>query len=324
VSLLRGHFSFAFSEAGTRMSLQTRQLLVSMAMLLLLPPPAGGQAPVIEGRTFENWSAGDTPIVLRAEHSGAVVRNNIFRGGRSVAIVLDGARNVLIEDNGFEGITDTVPDRDVVAIACNEACRDVTIRGNLFVDIGADGFQAGHRGRDIRDIRILDNRFYRTPDFVGGENGIDLKHVQGPVHIAGNLFYGFRPCPPDVTPGCTGDLGNAIVGHMGATGVTIEGNTFVDNAHGVRIFRNETASNPLGFGALAPTGITVRDNHFIGNHGHGLYLEEVIDAEVTGNVFAGNGSDLTLERIPWEGGGCESRGNLFVTAAAARGCGGAQ
>jgi Right handed beta helix region len=150
-------------------------------------------------------SGGNPPaqrLILRSQHSNAIIRNCTFRNFKNHPIVIDGANDILIENNRFENNRPGVSGTDTHAIAIPTRGARITIRSNTFVDTGADGIQLGDTGVAIREIDILHNDFSVTNDSVG-ENGIDIKTVQGPVRVVDNRIHGFRPC--ETGQDCSGD-----------------------------------------------------------------------------------------------------------------------
>jgi hypothetical protein len=217
-----------------------------------------------DGETFDGFTT--TPFDL---NGGAmsdpevrkVIRNCTLRNARSdvPAIRLAQAANVLIEGNTFLNISSGQAGNDTHAIDLlgNHPLSDVVIRGNHFEDIGADGVQLGSVGRSISRVTIEGNTFLAPDDgesvvpqglgtvpWSGGENGVDVKGVAGPIFVAGNRFVGFDECESPVRGGthwCSGSSGVGVTVHEGGsiatppTGVTLRANVYEDNAVGLDI-----------------------------------------------------------------------------------------
>lgn len=283
---------------------RTISLLAVLAALLLVSISANAEKLLVENKVFDGNTT--TPLVLTAEHSGSVIRNSTFRNMKRAAISISGARDVLIENCRFENIRSRTPDKDTHAVECQVRCENVTIRRNKFVNIGADGVQLGNRGVEIRNIKILDNEFWVTNDDVG-ENGVDLKTVQGPVLVAGNSFHGFRPCDGKVQD-CTGSPGEAMVVHLGAANVVIERNRFFNSVIGLRITRNKKPNLEM-----SPIDIVVRNNWFYDNLQTGLEVENVRRIKILNNTFLSNGTNLKVSGTPYTSdGSCQNANNLFA------------
>lgn len=76
---------------------------------------------------------------------------------------------------------------------------------------------------------------------------------------------------------------------MYASGSSVEGNTFADNA--------------VGAYAMYSDHLSYRDNRFLGNHGpsgYGLALKDTDDVTVSGNVFAANRTGLYFDNSPMQ------------------------
>jgi len=254
-----------------------------------------------DGDAYEDFDS--IPFSLDGGDSGVVIRNCTFRNANRGAVIIQGATDVLIQDCHFESLRSGQPGIDLHAINIPSKGNRVTIRGNTFVDIGADGVQMGHAGGDIGDIYILDNHFYVTNADVG-ENGVDVKTTTGPIVVAGNTFHGFRPCDGD-TQDCSGAIGEGMVVHKGATGVTVTRNVFYDNTIGLS----------LGWGTTQqpPVDARVINNFFYDNKTRGLGLNHVHSIEIAHNTFIANGDHhLGITGTPTTGGTCSNVNNLFV------------
>lgn len=163
----------------------------------------------------------------------------------SHAIVLNGARNVLIEGNTFADIHSGVvgTGQHGIAIRGINLADSIVIRGNTFMDIGADGIQMADGGRNVRNVLVEDNTFTyqggtRIGGWTGGENAIDVKGVDGPVTLRGNTVIGYLPC--DAGDECSGSNGVGVVVHDGdpagrAHDVLVEGNTFTGSVTGLNV-----------------------------------------------------------------------------------------
>ena len=237
-----------------------------------------------------------------------VIRNCTFRNSAEPAIVIANARNVLIEGNVFENIRTNIPGDGVHAIniPCRRPCQidTIVIRDNTFTAIGADGIQLGEEGRAIRNIVIENNVFSGSADV--GENGVDVKGVDGPIYIIGNTLRGFRPCESPKLGGaqdCSGSHGPGIVVHRGRPSgaprrVSLESNRFVNNIYGLMVSGNAE-------------DILVRDNAFEGNRLIGIYVRHVESISVLGNTFARNPRQIQIHHTPVLNGPCVVRDNQF-------------
>lgn len=227
---------------------------------------------------ISNSSPQDTVRILRC-----IFKNYALEDGALMS--LESAQHVIIDSCIFENIIGLKPGKDVHAIVCQDEGSQVVVSNSIFRNVAADGIQLGHlrhplESHNIRNWQITGNAFYNS-----GENGIDIKNVQGDIMISGNFFTGSRGCPGG-TEGCSGDAGIGLVVHQGASGVVVKGNTFYQNNRGMTV--KEARRGDI------PQLIRVEDNLFYSNisqikeAGWGLKLDAVHGAVVSGNVFVDN------------------------------------
>jgi parallel beta-helix repeat protein len=216
-----------------------------------------------------------------------IIRNCTFRNSNKPPITFNDAQNVLIEGNTFENIRTNTPGVDVHAIdiRCKAPCNinNVIIKNNSFNNIGADGIQLGNLQRNIKNVTIQNNTFQGNE--TTGENGIDIKGVDGPIYILGNSMHGFRPCesPDSEPPGnqdCSGAKGQAMLIHAGEhtgapSNIVVEGNRFYDSVYGLSM--DGGVSN-----------VTIRNNEIFSNLIVGLYINGASNVIVEGNRFSNN------------------------------------
>ncbi|MBI4790809.1 MAG: right-handed parallel beta-helix repeat-containing protein [Chloroflexi bacterium] len=241
-----------------------------------------------------------------------VIRNCTFRNSAMAAIVLQNAKNVLIEGNTFENIRTRIAGDGVHAIniPCPAGCAidNITIRNNVFKDIGADGVQIGQDTRNVTNVFIQNNEFSAQEGV--GENGVDVKGAEGPIYITGNKMHGFRPCrsPKTTPPGiqdCTGSSGPAITIHDGgiiktpAFNVIVENNELYDNVYGLSI-------------SAGAKNITVRGNRIFNNLQMGIEVDQVYSLSISGNTLSGNPTHILLSKTPLSGGSCALTDNTFI------------
>lgn len=252
--------------------------------------PGRQEVVVCQNQTFDGYT--QKLIISDPGPATKIVRNCTFKNSNQIAIVIRGASNVLIEDSHFENIRSHITGVGAafgVYFGCQGSpcpIRNVTIRNNTFVDIGADGMQIGDQSRDIQNVLIEGNTFYVTNADVG-ENGVDIKGVDGPIVVRGNVFHGFRPCE-SATQDCTGSAGVGMVVHSGSAAgapqnVTIESNEFYDNTLGLRV--SDT------------TNVVIRNNNFHDNQKQPVTVSGTTNCTHGGDVFVNNGQ-------PPDWGGC--------------------
>lgn len=250
-----------------------------------------------DGKVYDGYSKAKFVLQTAEDRDPSIqkiIRNCTFTNSTEPAIVLANAQNVLIEGNHFENIRTNIPGSDVVAIdiRCDEPCNidNVTITNNTFNNIGSDGILLGNRGRTIKNV-IIQNNFFQGSETIG-ENGVDIKGVDGPIYVLGNTMQGFRPCesPKTDPPGiqdCSGDGGAAFRIHnrasslIPATNIVVEGNYFYNNTLGLVI----------GDGA---SYITIRNNNFSDNLSIGLHIKQASNVLTQNNKFRNNSQNLVV------------------------------
>ena len=289
--------------------------LVPIALILSLlftsaqaAQPIPGEILVLcDGETFDGYTKPvfklNSPI-HRNPDVKKIIRNCTFRNSTESPITIWDAQNVLIEDNTFENIRTKVAGKGVHAIniSCRRDCSidRIVIRRNVFRFIGADGIQLGEGGRAIRRIKIVKNEFIGGQDI--GENGVDIKGVEGPIVVARNKMYGFRPCRDGQD--CSGSPGEAMVVHEAsssgsASNVKIKNNDFSDSIFGLTV--TDGSSN-----------ILVKGNRISGNQEIGMLVDDAFSVRIVANAFSNNPTQLQIQNTPLPGGSCARPGNTFT------------
>jgi parallel beta-helix repeat protein len=231
-----------------------------------------------------------SPFILEtAKHKDPniqkIIRNCTFKNAAVPGIIIDDAQNVLIEGNRFENIRSKVAGQDVhgINVRCQTNCNIVNIKilSNSFTAIGADGIQLGTMGLNIKDVAIENNIFEGSEAI--GENGIDIKGVEGPIYVRRNTLRGFRPC--QANQDCTGSNGEAMIVHTGRSSgkpknIIIRNNKFINNNFGLVI---NNASE-----------VSVRNNQITNNLQIGLYIVNGRTITVAGNTFQGNSTNSEI------------------------------
>src|SRR3989344_4156790 len=242
---------------------------------------------------FEDTPENNDPAIQK------IIRNCTFKNSSQPAIVIKTGKNILIEGNTFDNIRTNVAGDGVhaISIPCRSGANcsasnpisSVVIQNNFFSNIGADGIQLGEEARYITDITIGNNSFSGGPDVV--ENAVDVKGVNGPVYITGNIVRSFYPCEspktnPSGSQDCSGSLGTGIVIHDGsssgrANNVFVEQNEFYDN-------------HPVGLTVTTADNITVRNNYIHDNESTGLRVDGATSVAVFDNIFMNNPTHVSV------------------------------
>lgn len=284
-----------------------------LSWLLISPHPARAATdePLIlcDGETFDGYTKPLFKLqspVHKNPNVKKIIRNCTFRNSTEPPIRIWDAQNVLIEGNTFENIRTHVAGKGVHAI--NVSCRGdcsidrIVIRHNVFRFIGADGIQLGEAGRAIRRVKIVKNTFIGSEDV--GENGVDIKGVEGPIIVTHNKMHGFRPCRG--TQDCSGSPGEAMVIHEASTSgsasnVKVKNNDFFDSIFGLTVTDGST-------------NILVKGNRFSGNQDIGMLVDQAFSVRIVANVFSNNPTQLRIQDTPLPGGSCTRPGNTFIGA----------
>jgi hypothetical protein len=187
----------------------------------------------LQGLIFQNFAVART-ISLGNDQGPAkhiTIRNCTFRDSKARPIYVNSAEDIFLENNQFIRINTLVAGQGANAIELFRYAKRITIRNNTFIDNATDGIHMGATTAPvIEDVLVEGNKFWMTTDeFEWGENGIDIKTVQGPVIIRGNYFQGYRPTYRDGIGHAGGSNGSGMVVHNGAQNIQIEQNIFDDN-----------------------------------------------------------------------------------------------
>lgn len=166
--------------------------------------------------SFRFTGEGAHDVVLRR----SVIRDGAGRAGISVDL---GASRIRIEENEIFGIDRG--DEDAHGIVVQPTVSDVAIVGNEIHDNSGDSVQCIGPGQDAVEgspangLRIEGNTLY-----ANRENAIDIKRCEN-VTIRDNVLYGFRASSTS--------KGEAVVVHLLARNVVVEGNDISDASRGV-------------------------------------------------------------------------------------------
>jgi hypothetical protein len=239
---------------------------------------------------------------LVAEH--ITIRNCEFKNGSHAAIKMNFANDILIENNYFHHIrpgvsyNDSNGDRigwEMNAVDIAYTGDNITIKGCRFEEIGSDGVHIGAQsykaGSSIGAVFILGNEFWVNRPYEGilgniGENGIDVKKVQGPILIADNIVHGFRPTTPEQDT--SGASGAGITLHNGAQNVLVERNLLYDNTRHLVVSQGSVGT-PGGTRNILIRNNILREARNSGRtRGYALKVDSAVDVEVYHNTFYDN------------------------------------
>ena len=185
-----------------------------------------------DGFAFDKQSANDNAINFR-QASFNVVRNCEIYNGKGEGIHFSSGEYNIIEDctiHDFNG----GPSVDAHCILLAGGTGNI-IRNNEIYNCTGDGVQL-YDYQDIAGTIIENNQIYNT---LGpcAENAIDVKMGgQQTTVIRGNTMHGYRR--NDGSCGGTGgSTGEAVLIHVEATNILLEGNEIYDSGSGIRVLR---------------------------------------------------------------------------------------
>lgn len=271
--------------------------IISLKSLSLNATPTSANILILCDK--ETYDGKQTPFkldggIMEDSSTMKVIRDCTFKNATTRQIVLKNAKNVLIENNKFINIRTNEPGIGAHAISVSPdqagIVESVTVRGNYFTEIGADGIQLGEgTGSNISSFFIENNTFIGNESW--GENAIDVKGTLGPIVIKENDISGFRECqspPRGGNQDCSGSPGEGMVIHQASSGtannVTIEANKVHDNIFGISI------SN------LGQNSVIVRNNQIYDNQygsGVGLNVRNSQNGQFLGNQYYNNKQDCS-------------------------------
>ncbi len=217
-------------------------------------------------------------VTFAGNVKGSVLANSEVHGGTlgGGITTYEKATGVTIENNHIHDFQKTGGNGDSHGIIVQPTSKDITVRNNDIHGNSGDSVQCigpeGFSNLPPADGLVIENNHF----YDNRENAVDIKTCKNVV-VRNNRMHGFRP-----TSTAKGD---AVVVHMSASDVTIEGNDISDSAKGISVGGNH--DGPV------PTGIVVRRNrvHGItkanGGEGSGIRLENSTGTVVVNNTVTG-------------------------------------
>jgi nitrous oxidase accessory protein NosD len=212
---------------------------------------------------------------FQGDVTGSLLVNSELHGGTlgGAVTTYDEARGASIENNHIHDFVKTGGNGDSHGVVIQASSKDITIRNNDIHDNSGDSVQClGPEGFNklppAEDVLIENNHFYGNR-----ENAVDIKTCTGVV-VRNNRMHGFKMSSTA--------KGEALVVHMSAKDVLIEGNDISDAAKGISVGGNH--DGPV------PSGVVVRRNriHDIstagGGDGSGIRLENSQGTRVLNNT----------------------------------------
>jgi nitrous oxidase accessory protein NosD len=220
-------------------------------------------------------------IVFHVGADGARLTNSELRDGRAGAgVIIQGARNVTLEDNVIHHFIK--PGDDSHGVVVVGPSRNTTIRNNNIHHNSGDSVQCQAGSEAAETLLVQGNELHDN-----GENGVDIKQCYG-VTVRDNQIYGF----PNPTVRAVGtSAGEAVLISRGARDVLIQGNDISRAGRGISVLaqvaapqnirlegntiqniRNFPAHNGQGIRIAGGSNVLVADNVIEGTTSYGLML----------------------------------------------------
>jgi nitrous oxidase accessory protein NosD len=238
------------------------------------------QAPhwVVDGFELDLQGQAVFAVTFQGDVTGSVLANSELHDGTlgGAITTYDGAKGATIENNHIHGFEKTGGNGDSHGVVVQASSKDITVRNNDIHGNSGDSVQClgpeGFSKLPPADGLVIENNHF----YDNRENAVDIKTCKNVV-VRNNRMHGFKPSSTA--------KGDAVVVHMSASNVTVEGNDISDAAKGISVGGNH--EGPV------PSGIVVRRNrvHGItkasGGEGSGIRLENSDGTVVVNNTVTG-------------------------------------
>ncbi|MET0403879.1 MAG: right-handed parallel beta-helix repeat-containing protein, partial [Cystobacter sp.] len=209
-------------------------------------------------------------IVFESGSSGSLLSGSELRSGTSSAgVLVDGPRGLTLERNSIHHFIK--PGGDSHGVVVVGPSRDVIVRDNDIHHNSGDSIQCQAGSAPATFLRIERNTLHDE-----GENGVDIKQCHD-VTIRANTITSL---PNTAIRSLGSSAGEAVVIHLSARRVTVEGNTIARTGRGVSILED----------AAPPEDIRVEGNHLENlrdmpeGNGFGIRVEGGRRVQVVGNT----------------------------------------
>lgn len=209
-------------------------------------------------------------IVFHVGADGSRLANTELRDGRAGAgIIVQGARNVVIEDNLIHHFIK--PGDDSHGIVVVGPSRNTTIRSNNIHHNSGDSVQCQAGSAPAETLLVQGNELHDN-----GENGVDIKQCYG-VTVRDNQMYGF-PNPGVRAVGSS--AGEAVLISRGARDVLIQGNDISRAGRGISVLSQVAPPQNIRL-----EGNTIQDiRNFPPHNGQGIRVAGGQNVQVVDNV----------------------------------------
>lgn len=209
-------------------------------------------------------------IVFHVGADGSRLADSELRDGRAGAgIIVQGARNVIIEDNLIHHFIK--PGDDSHGIVVVGPSRNTTIRNNNIHNNSGDSVQCQAGSAPAETLLVQGNELHDN-----GENGVDIKQCYG-VTVRDNTMYGF---PNRSIRAVGSSAGEAVLISRGARDVLIQGNDISRAGRGISVLSQEAAPRNIRL-----EGNTIQDiRNFPLHNGQGIRVAGGQNVQVVDNV----------------------------------------
>jgi nitrous oxidase accessory protein NosD len=209
-------------------------------------------------------------IVFESGSDGSSLSGSELRSGTSSGgVLVEGARGLTLEGNSIHHFIK--PNGDSHGVVVVGPSRDIVIRSNDIHHNSGDSIQCQAGSGPATGLLIERNTLHDE-----GENGVDIKQCQD-ITIRANTITSL---PNAAIRSLGSSAGEAVVIHLAARRVTVEGNTIARTGRGVSILED----------AAPPEDIRVEGNHLENirdlpeGNGFGIRVEGGRRVVVVGNT----------------------------------------
>jgi hypothetical protein len=230
---------------------------------------------IIDGFEIDVQRQQSFAVSFEGNVTGSVLANSELHHGTGGAAVTtyNQATGALIENNHIHDFVKTSGNQDSHGVVVQPTSRDIIVRNNDIHDNSGDSVQClgpeGFSTLPPADGLIIENNHF----YANRENAVDIKTCYDVV-IRNNRMHRFKPSSTA--------KGDAVVVHMSARNVLIEGNEVYDSGKGISVGGNR--QGPM------PSGVVIRRNRVYdigtqgGGEGTGIRLENSEGTVVVNNT----------------------------------------
>lgn len=209
-------------------------------------------------------------LVFHVGADGSRLADSELRDGRAGAgVIVQGARNVVIEDNLIHHFIK--PGDDSHGIVVVGPSRNTTVRNNNIHHNSGDSVQCQAGSAPAETLLVQGNELHDN-----GENGVDIKQCYG-VTVRDNEMYGF---PNTGLRAVGSSAGEAVLISRGARDVLIQGNDISRAGRGISVLAQVATPRNIRL-----EGNTIQDiRNFPAHNGQGIRVAGGQNVQVVDNV----------------------------------------